>query len=414
MLDYLDPDFKLPSEEILDRMLDKTKGRLFSMRGAGFLGSLLCSHRFVWDESCSTAWCNGETIGWNPKFFYWLTPEERVTVLAHELWHTAFDHMSRLGKLRCPDRWNYAADFVINLMLQKLGYVFGDKLMSLGPCLDPQYDEMTTEQVYDLLPDNPGKPPPPQPDQDPGSGQGKDGSGSGNQPTQDPSKPLAGDLRPAPDGQAEKILGNIIKAIQASKMSKEAGVIPGEIELIVDRFLNPILPWEVLLQKYFTDLSNDDYSWKRPSRRYDTEYLPSLMGENGLEHLIYYMDVSGSVRDEDVLRFNSEVKHIHENLRPKLLTLVTFDTKIQDEWEFTDDMPFEKIVIHGRGGTSLDPVYHHIRKHRPTAAVVFSDLYCHPMAREPGAPVLWVVVGNKHARTHFGQVIHIDNEEKVS
>lgn len=400
----------VPDTAMLDRMLDKTKGRLFTMKGAGFLGSLLCDHNFIWDTNCPTAWDNGVTIGWNPKFFCWLTPAERITVLAHELWHTGYEHISRLGKERCPDRWNQAADYVINLALKDDGFVFGDKLMSINPCLDGQYRGMSTEQVYNLLPDNPGMP---MPMNGSGSPTDADTSADPGSPTQAPGKPLHADIQPAPAGQKEKITAKVIKAIQTARMSNEAGNLPGEILISIEKFLNPILPWEVLLAKFFTELSKDDYSWKRPSRRHDEEYLPSLMGENGLEHLIYFLDVSGSVRDEDVYRFNSEVKHIHENLQPKRLTLVTFDTKIQDVYEFTDDMPFEKIVIHGRGGTSLDPVLKYIQKHRPTAAVVFSDLFCHPMETNPKVPVLWVVVGNDRAKVHFGKKIHIRNEETL-
>lgn len=391
---------QLPDQATLDRMLDRTKGQLFFMKGSGLLGSLLCDHQFVWDPKCGTAWCNGSTIGWNPQFFVWLTPEERVMVLAHELWHTAFSHMSRLGTVRCPDIWNQAADFVINIMLHDAGYVFGPKIMSIDPCLDPQYRGMTTEQVYNLLPKNPGQPMPQQGPGVPGPG---DPSDSGH--------PLAGDLKaPASADEEAKIISKVVKAIQAAQQSREAGNIPGEIMLTVDQFLNPILPWEVLLARFFTELSNDDYSWKRPSRRYDHEYLPYLQGENGLEHLIYYLDVSRSITNAYIVRFNTEVKFIHDDLKPKLLTLVTFDTKIQDEYVFTDDMPFENIVVHGRGGTCLKPVKAHIEKHKPTAAVIFSDLYVHPMNKDPGTPLLWVCVDNPQAQVPFGKLIHIPKE----
>lgn len=393
----------VPDESALDLLLDRTKGRLFFKKGAGFLGSLVCDHRYIWDDEAPTAWCNGETIGWNPQFFMWLTPEERVTVLAHELWHTGFDHMSRLYE-RCPDIWNQAADHVINNMLQEHGFVFGDNLLSLGLCLDPQFKDMSTEEVYDKLPKPPSGQPNPNLPPDPNGPPAQGSSGQGH-------KGMSGDIKAPPKGtNPDDIKGKLVKAAQASRMSKEAGIIPGETELIIDEFLNPILPWEVLLQRFFTDLSNDDYSWKRPSRRYEDEYLPSLSGENGLEHLIYYLDVSGSVSDGDVLRFNSEVKHIHESLRPKRLTLVTFDTKIQDTYEFEQDMPFDKVTLHGRGGTSLEPVRQHIIKNKPTAAVIFSDLYVRPMTPDPQYPILWVVVGNKRAKPAFGQAIHIDCE----
>jgi predicted metal-dependent peptidase len=414
------PGIILPSESKLNSLLDRTKGRLFFKKKAGFIGSLLCDHSFVWDESADTAWCNGTEIGWNPYFFLWLTPEERVTVLGHELWHTGFGHMSRLGS-RCPDRWNQAADHVINNMLKNDGYVFGPKLLSLGPCMEPRFNNMSTEQVYNLLPDNPGQPMPQECNDPSLKGAGTTSPNSSDQPQDgsvwifEPGEnsghgPMGKDVKPLAKEDHAQVKAKIIKAIQSAQMSKEAGDIPGEITLTIDEFLNPILPWEVLLQKFFNELSNDDYSWKRPSRRYDDEYLPSLIGDNQLEHLTYYLDVSGSVSDRDVKRFHSEVKYIHEAFQPKKITLVTFDTKIQNEVEFADDDPFEKITISGRGGTSLDPVRLHIKQTRPTAAVIFSDLLCYPMEEDPKIPLLWVVVGNPHAKVKFGKPIHIANE----
>lgn len=391
----------LPQHQ-LDQLMSKTKGRLFFKRGAGYLGSLLCDHQIVWDETCATAWCNGAKIGWNPKFFTWLTPDERVTILAHELWHTGYLHMDRIGDHRCPDYWNIAADHVINIRLQEDGYVWGDKLQSLGCYMDPQYRNMSTEQVYDAL-----SPPPMGKPMNPGQdtpGQGKPGNGS----------PMLGDIKkPDPaDGSntRDRLISKVIKARQASRMSKEAGVVPGETELIIEEFLNPILPWEVLLARWFTELSADDYSWARPSRRYEDEYLPSLHGDNGLEHLIYYLDISASVSDADVLRFNSEVKHIHQTYGPKRLTLVTFDTQIRDVYDFADDDAFDGITVHGRGGTSLHEVEEHIAKHKPSAAVVFTDLCCSPMKDNPGTPLLWVVVGNRNAKVPFGKMVHIPCE----
>lgn len=391
MLDIIDPweemeALELPDDDTLNRMLERVRGLMFLKPKAGFLGTLLCDHEFLWDDTQPTAWCDGTWVGINRRLFFWLTVQERVTLIAHEIWHTGFQHMVRLGLVRCPDIWNQAADYVINLMLKDAGYTFGPKLMSLKPCLDDQYRNMSSEQVYDLLP----KPP--------SGGSGPINLGS-----------LASDLKQPKPGTMEKIMGNLVKATQVSKQS-DPGNLPGEIELILEKFLNPILPWEVLLARFMTDISRDDYSWRRPSRRNDDEYLPSLLGENGLEHLIYYIDISGSVTDQDILRFNSEVKHIHEELRPKRLTLVTFDDIIQDTYEFTEDMPFEKIVVHGRGGTDLDPVRKHILKYRPTAAVIFSDLFVHPMSQDPGYPILWVVVGNSKAQVKFGQKIHIRNE----
>jgi len=313
--------------------------------------------------------------------------------------------MSRLAEFnRCPDLWNKAADYVINNKLEHWGFDFS-QLMEIQPCLDHQYDDMTTEQVYALLEKNQQGQPMPQPS--PGNGQAQQNPGQNS--SQGPGTPgLGGDLRkPLSPEAAAAVKGKLVQAAQASKMAKEAGVIPGETELLLEEFLDPVLPWEVLLARFYTDISSDDYSWKRPSRRHEDEYLPSPDGDNRLEHLIYYMDISGSVTDQQIQRFFSEVKFIHETYQPKRVTMVTFDTKIHDTFELEEGEPFRTFTIHGRGGTDLNDVQKHIKKHQPTAAVVFSDLYCHPMSPNPGPPVLWVVIDNKQAKVNFGKMIHI-------
>lgn len=382
---------ELPPQDELDRLMDRCRAQLFLHKGAAFLATMLAHHEVVWSRLNKTAWCDGKRIGFNPEFFYWLSPKERVTVLAHEIWHTGFLHFQRMAN-RDPKIWNQAGDHVINLMLEAQGFVFGDRLNELGLCKDSKFTDWTTEEVYQNIFNEPPKG---------GGGSGPDQGG-----------PLDGDIIPMDPSDKEamaKAAAAVSKAIQAAKMSKDAGSLPGEISLVLDEFLNPKLPWNVLLQRYFTELTNDEYSYRRPNRRYE-DYRPSLMGDTGLQHLIYYLDISGSVSDDDVLRFNSEVRHIHNRYQPKRLTLVTFDTQIQDVYEFTDDMPFEKIVVHGRGGTCLKPVRAHIEKHKPDCAVIFSDLFVEPMKNKPRSPILWIVVGNDGAEVPFGTKIHIDSE----
>lgn len=377
----------------LDKKLSRTKGQLFIMPGSAYLGSLLCSHKFVWSFYNETAWCDGSTIGWNPNFFLKLSPAARVMVLAHELWHTGYGHMIRLGN-RCPDIWNIAADHVINLMLESQGFCFD---LPITPCKDPRFIGMTTEQVYDIL-------------------------------IQDGMKPfeipewlkeqietgMGGDvIIPEPgkeDATKETVKTIMVQAQQAAIRAQQAGSLPGEISIKIDEFLKPKINWRVKLARFFTALSKDDYSWKCPSRRY-SEYLPSLIGDNGLEHLIYYLDCSGSISDQQLIRFNSEVKSIHKNLRPEKLTLVTFDTRIQNVYDFTPDDPFNEIEVTGRGGTCLRCVKDHIMEHKPTAAVVFSDMYVPPMDEDPKVPLIWVVMENPSATVPFGTMIHFDTED---
>lgn len=370
----------------LDRELDRTKSQVFIGSNAAFLGSLMCSMEFRWMPEIATAETDGTYVGWNPEFFLALPKATRQTVLMHELWHPARLHMVRAGS-RDHEIWNWACDIRINNDLERMGYSFvgiewawKEQEIDQGP-----EGRLAEEQIYDILVARNLKPPP-----QPGNG---------------------GDMREPTKEQIRAMINNVVQAIHQAKASGAAGTIPGEVEQVINKFLAPIVPWEILLMRFFTDMQDTKRTWARPNRRYPDIYLPSDDDDDGrLEHLIYYVDVSGSVSNADVLRCNSEVKYIKEVMNPKKLTLCLFDTKIQQEFVFLEDDPFEKLVITGRGGTSFVPVREHINKHNPTCAVIFSDMACGPMAPlDYDTPVIWIAVNARNGSVPFGKIIHIRN-----
>ena len=401
----------VPSEAALRKLLDKTKGMFFfgQRKNTGFLGSLLCSHEFVFSTLNRTAWCDGKKIGFNPAFFIWLTPEERVTVRGHELWHTGLTHMIRMDN-RNPDIWNQSADHVINLMLQTDGFIFGEKLMSIGPCIDDRFRDMTTEQVYEILLQESMQ----SPAMPVAATVGLPGAPSGQQPgtpTPDPSRPMHGDLVPVFDKvEQTKVIAKVVAAEQQAQMGKEAGSLPREVKLVLDKFLNPVLPWNQILHQWLSVVSKDDYSFRRPNRRHD-EYLPSLSGNNGLEGLVYFFDLSGSTTDKQVTQFNTETWKIHQDLQPEKMTLITFDTVLHDVIEFAWDEEYQTLEVHGRGGTSLEEVYEYIVEHKPPAVVIFTDLHVRPMPADPLVPIFWICVNNPDATVPFGTLVHMNVEE---
>lgn len=362
----------------LDREMDRVKSKVFLNNNAAFYGPLMCSMDFIWSEGVETAETDGICLWWNPKWFLSLPFDTRITVLVHELKHVAELHMLR-GNGREHERWNKACDFKINNELEREGYTFE----GTQPCLDQRFGTMACEEIYDVLP--------------PESQCAPWGPGSGP------------DMRPGGDPATQRqVIANVVQATQAARLANAAGTIPGDTELFLKKFLEPKVPWETLLYLWFNDMGEPDYTWARPNRRYSDMYLPSLQDTEGrLEHLIWYWDVSGSVTDEQALRMASEVKFIKEHFNPVKLTIVQFDTRITDEKVFTEDDPFEDVVIIGRGGTCLIPVREHIMQHEPTAVVIFSDLYVQPMDPGPKCPILWIAVDNQQARVNFGKLIHI-------
>ncbi|AXH72073.1 MAG: putative metallopeptidase domain protein [Podoviridae sp. ctda_1] len=374
-------------EQALTRELDKVKADIFTGRYSAFLGSVMTSMEFIWDDTIDTAATNGEKIWWNPTWFMTLPFATRCFVMRHELAHVYRLHGLRLGS-RDHELWNIACDYRIN----NDDVAEGGTYHGTNPMVDPNYDIngiMAEEDIYDQLKQK-------QQQQQPMPMGGSFGAGDL-------------DLREF-SGDPMTVVGNVIRAVQLAKLSGQPGNLPGEIEELVTEFLKPIVPWEKLLMEFFTDALNEDWTWARPNRRYSDIYLPSRYLDDGrLRHVMFVEDVSGSITNDDLKRFNSEVKYIWDVLQPEKLTLVQFDEIIQSYEVLTEGDTLDKVKIIGRGGTNLAPVKELIDKEQPSAVVIFSDLECRPMEKpKHNTPVVWVVIRNKDRRPSFGKFIHIN------
>lgn len=397
----------------LQRELDRVKAKVFLGTNAAFLGPLMCSVNFAWMLTIKTAATNGIYLYWNPHFFMAIPPETRVTVLLHELWHIALMHMLRRGG-RNAKVWNWACDIWINDMLCRAGYTFDGTYPWISdnlnrwkhPTWEPigSYDEsMSVEQIYDALMKQMQSNPDFGPTQPVWGITGENGQGD------------EGDIIEPEDknsGVEHAVVNKVVSSVTAAKLAGHPGNLPGDLESVLDKFLNPKLPWDTLFRNFFNELYEEDYTLARPDRRFQDIYLPSLEPiEGGLEHIMWFQDVSGSVTDNEILRLMSEFKYVRDTYKPRLVTLVQFDTEIQDVTVYEQDDLFEELHVIGRGGTSLVCVRDYIIKHQPTCVVVFSDLDCRPMEPYPTGmdiPTIWVGVNaDSNQHVHFGKLIHI-------
>ncbi|MCH9665548.1 MAG: hypothetical protein K0U41_06825 [Gammaproteobacteria bacterium] len=463
---------KLPAPEItkikadeLDNILAVSRTQLLFNEKANFLTALMYRLNYTWcyefkGQPINTAATNGAVMLFNPVFFENLGSNERVFLIAHELWHVALQHMSRVQD-RNPLIWNIAADYVINLLLVEDGIEPGKLKDSM--CYDTKYRNMSTEAIYDQLmkqvkkqsttlyvtlsPDGDpqdgqkgqGKPQPSgsggQGDQKSKSGGGGSGDpqdGDGDQQGKQPgglSKEQQKELKdalgmpknmklpddivfidPSDEKAKQDIQRNVVSARQSlSHSGKKPGSMPGELELFIEEFLKPTLPWHRILSKFLNSIVDEVYSYKRPNRNYDDPILKGRQGMEGLDKLTFYLDVSGSISDEEVVIFNSEVSGIKRQFNPEEISIVTFDTSIRNVYKITKNDNFKSIRVIGRGGTDLVDVYEHINTTRPDAAVIFTDLYVDIPEDKPRSPLIWVVKGNEDAEVPYGQLIHFDD-----
>lgn len=367
----------------MEKALDKTKITIFLGSTAALLGSIMCSLNIMFDDHIDTACVGSKMIRWNPEFFERCTPKGRVFVLMHELWHIARLHRVRRNN-RNHQRWNHACDYIINEWLFKEGYACTEADIGGISCLlDKKYFGKCEEEVYDLL---------------------------NADDFELPDAPSMNDMPPSDESDEASDVPIVVRAIEAANQAGMPGSVPGEITRYLAEYLNPLVPWQNLLQKFFQDLAESRTTWRKPKRRCPDMYLPSRYKDIGkLTKLNYYLDVSSSVTKKDILRFNSEFKHVKDTYRPEEMIQILFNTKIVEENVILENDPFTDAIYDTQGGTSLYYVRKHIIESKPTAAVIFTDLGCTPMDTLPfDIPIIWIVVGKIKTPVPFGTPVYID------
>jgi predicted metal-dependent peptidase len=361
--------------------LNKAKIALMSKPDSVFFTTLCFSMKHVWSEEVPTAACDGKKVYWNPAFFMDLAnAEERVFLMLHEVMHAAYLHMDPVRTAgKCADRWNIACDHVINLQLIDRGFT-----MPTGKnkgVADSQFIGMNADQVYKLLPDNPGKP--------------------NQQDLMDPGEAME-------TVRADMADVLIRAAVQSKAAGDKAGTIPGEIDIFLNKLLNPKLPWHRILQKYIKSFDKHDYTFKRPNRRFfPKHHLPSLYSETLID-LAVFIDASGSVSDLDFLRFVTEFAGILRMMKPKKMTLGTFDTTVKSTHEIANIADLMAVKFTGRGGTNIEPVIHWANEHKPQLLLIFTDGHFRFSHTETKIPLIWLINNHPGFKAPTGKVIHYE------
>jgi len=363
-----------------------TKARAGLILDQPFFGSLALRLQAVADPGCKTAWVDGKKLGYNPAFIKDLPINVVKSVWAHEVMHCACAHHLRRGA-RQVTKWNQAGDYAINGILKNSGFEIPADWL-----LNPAYQDKSSEEIYNLLPDPP-------PGQGNGPGEVRDG-------TDDHGKPL----QPPQQAQAEQDWK--VAMAQAAQQAKACGNLPADLARLVEEIVHPKLnPYEILRQ--FLEMSaRNDYAWTPPNRRYLTQgfYLPSLRSEE-LPEIVIAVDTSGSVTAEELAQFAAEVSGILEAY-DTTITVIYCDSGIKGDPEiFTrENLPL-KLNAKGGGGTDFRPPFKWVADQglAPACLIYLTDMCCSRFPLDPGYPVLWAKIGIWQTNPPpFGEVIGID------
>ena len=399
-----------PTQE-QQEVLSSTLTHILIRPDNAFYASLALGAETYWSNDIPTAATNGKDLIFNPQWFTALNKEERIGLILHELMHMVYHHTIRIGN-RDPELWNVAGDHVINTELTKSGYT-----LPKGGCCDMRFQNMETEEVYNILWDEeqqqPGRHKNTMPDliapeegdsdsqgQGVGVGDGSQGGGEGNIPT------------PSKEEIEQHVKEQLVQAVQSAQLKGQAGSIPGNIVRDLQNLLQPKLPWKQILRKFLFSMNKTDYSWTKPNRRYIHQgiILPSLHGES-LGQIDFAIDTSGSVSVSDFNRFISEIAYVFKQFKPDGVGVYQFDHILQATDKVATLADFMKLKFKGGGGTNIEPVLEYFKtQSKGKALIVLTDGYFqHSPEMNPNKPVIWLIYDNPHWKPPFGKAVYFDN-----
>lgn len=368
------------------KALDKAKVTVMRDTNHAFASFVICNLNHIISDKYPTAATNGLSVYYNPEFFLSLTKDVRAFVVLHEIWHVCLRHCITQKYSQAtteedfnPIVFNIAGDYVINLLLKDAGVTLWENCL-----VDEKYRDMSTVQIYkklmeeatiiecpmmDVMPDESGK-----------------------------------DKKEA----ETKLDGIILAAAKISNAGSKPGSLPGELEVYIDQLSNPVLPWKTILKRFFVKKTKEDTNWSKPNRRYSSDVFLPTMDSDALGHVAMIMDMSGSVSDEEIRQFVSEIYSVLANSRITEVTVVQFDTRIVGVDVLKNKKDIKKLKFKGRGGTDISPVMDWIDKNNPDAAIIFTDGYFYECDVKTKVPLVWLIHGGCDFSWPQGQIINYE------
>ena len=414
--DLLGPTDPKLDRDIREKLITARVGLLLR---ASFFGNLATRLKLVnADEWCPTAATDGRNFYYNSRFVDMLKPKEVEFLFGHEVLHCVYDHFGRRGD-RDPQLFNIANDYCVNADLKK--HRVGEFITSV-PCLyDSKYQDMSSEEIYDILYENAEK-------IDIGDlidkllddhldGEGNDADGDGEEGKQGKK---GGSGRPKLSAEERQQIKDEIKeaVLAAAAASDGAGNLPAGVKRIIEDMTAPKMNWRELLRMQLESTIKSDYTWMRNSRR--GWHMDAVMPGMKLDPMIdiaVTIDASGSMLDRMLKDFLAEVAGIMEQFPNYRIHVLSFDTQVYNPQQF-DSENLDDITgyeIQGGGGTDFDCVFQYFKENEiePKRHVMFTDGYPGgSWGDEQYCDTVFIMHGTTSIVPPFGQYAYYEEESR--
>ena len=411
--DLLGPMDPKVDREVREKLITARVGLLLR---ASFFGNLATRLTLTnADEWCPTAATDGRRFYYNTKFINMLKPKEVEFLFGHEVLHCVYDHFGRRGD-RDPQLFNIANDYCVNADLKK--HRVGEFITSV-PCLyDPKYQDMSSEEIYDILYENAEKIDisdlidkmlDEHLDGEGNGDGGKDGDGKEN-----------GKGRPKLTPEERQQIKDEIKeaVLAAAAASDGAGNLPAGVKRIIEDMTAPKMNWRELLRMQLESTIKSDYTWMRNSRK--GWHMDAILPGSKLDPMIdiaISIDASGSMGERMLRDFLAEVAGIMEQFPNYRIHVLSFDTRVYNPQQF-DSENLEDITgyeIMGGGGTDFDCVFEYFKANEiePKRHIMFTDGYpCGSWGSEEYCDTVFIMHGTTSIVPPFGQFAYYEEESR--
>lgn len=181
-----------------------------------------------------------------------------------------------------------------------------------------------------------------------------------------------------------------IQAAAAQSRALGKGDMPGYLQEFLAEISKPTVTWKDHLRRAAYESFKGNYTWNRPSRRSEVLRIRLPARKPTPKGAIIVMDTSGSISDEMLRQFLSEVVAIMKTCRCPWVDIYFHDMECYLQETFNKST-IKKLKVR-RGGTSHIDVFKKISESKKKVGMVvaFTDLMtCFP--DKPDYPVIWAV-----------------------
>ena len=366
------------------------------------------------DDWCDTAATDGRHLYYNTQFFNAMSNKEIEFVIAHEILHCVFDHLTRRAD-RAPKLYNIAADYIVNNMLVRDR--IGSKPTIVDCFQDAKYEKWTSEEVYDDLFKNAKKI---NIDElgdllDEHIDWGDDGDEEGEGKGKGEAKDGKGRPRYSKE-ELQQIRDEIKEAMIQAAQAAGAGNTPAGVNRLIQELTEPKMNWRQLLRQQIQSTIRSDYTFSRPNRKgwHMGAVLPGMNFAETID-ICVAIDMSGSISNAQGSDFLSEIKGIMEEFKDYKIKIWCFDTKVYNTQDFSADggTDISEYQVVGGGGTDFDVNWTYMKEDgiAPKKFIMFTDGY--PFGSwgdEAYCDTVFIIHSNrdKNLQAPFGMTAHYD------